>query len=334
MEDPGERRGPDRGEGTTRSTTSPNTALAAPQELDGYLGKGDREARCGVRDLCSLVCVVHASPFSPPPPPPPPPPGFVPNSNSGKITLDLAISIHKGWAVEGAIGSDKKMDAGYVSPNIVITQKLSNIAVRLGTPVVLTGQFYESLPDEVKAMCRPIDAIVLSGQKSATEVFTFSADWSTDFSAIKDPEQHGSSKGSAHGHGHHSRVGELSATARINFTGEFAHFDAEYWTKGLSPDEQGSLRISKNADMRLLIKPFSRRFNIKYEKAVSKYREGNWEEAKAILMEAVQMAREMKLDVRDKPSEVLMEFMEKTSFKAPATWRGHRKLNYDWIKME
>ena len=118
------------------------------------------------------------------------------------------------------------MDAGYVSPNTVITQKLSNIAVRLGSPVVLTGQFYESLPDDVKAMCRPIDAVVLSGQKSATEVFTFSADWSNDFSAIKDPEKHGSSKGSAHNHGHsHARAGALSATARINFTGEFAHFD-------------------------------------------------------------------------------------------------------------
>ena len=81
------------------------------------------------------------------------------------------------------------------------------------------------------------------------------------------------------------------------------------------------------------MKPYSRRFNIKYEKAVRKYREGHWGEAREILKDAVQMAREVKLNVRDRPSEALMEFMERTSFEPPSNWRGYRKIDYDWIKL-
>jgi len=44
----------------------------------------------------------------------------------------MGFGLHYGWAIEGAIGSDFKIDASYLSPNV-------NIAARLETATNLYG---------------------------------------------------------------------------------------------------------------------------------------------------------------------------------------------------
>ncbi len=36
----------------------------------------------------------------------------------------LSFALHAGWAVEGPLGSDRKLDAGYVSPHITLARSL------------------------------------------------------------------------------------------------------------------------------------------------------------------------------------------------------------------
>ena len=45
-------------------------------------------------------------------------------ANIKNYKLNIGFGLHKGWAIEGAIGSVYKIDASYLSPNV-------NIACRL-----------------------------------------------------------------------------------------------------------------------------------------------------------------------------------------------------------
>lgn len=38
--------------------------------------------------------------------------------------LKIGYGLHVGWAIEGAIGSDFKIDASYLSPHVTLTQRI------------------------------------------------------------------------------------------------------------------------------------------------------------------------------------------------------------------
>ena len=39
-------------------------------------------------------------------------------------SVKIGFGLHVGWAIEGAIGSDFKIDASYLSPNLNLTSRL------------------------------------------------------------------------------------------------------------------------------------------------------------------------------------------------------------------
>ena len=41
--------------------------------------------------------------------------------------VNLSIGLHKGWAIEGAIGSSKKIDVSYLSPNVNIASWVCSV---------------------------------------------------------------------------------------------------------------------------------------------------------------------------------------------------------------
>ena len=43
------------------------------------------------------------------------------------FSVQLGFALHLGWAIEGAIGSDFKIDAAYLSPNVEVSASLEEI---------------------------------------------------------------------------------------------------------------------------------------------------------------------------------------------------------------
>ena len=41
-----------------------------------------------------------------------------------KFKVYLGLGLHLGWAIEGAIGSEYKIDASYLSPNVNLASRL------------------------------------------------------------------------------------------------------------------------------------------------------------------------------------------------------------------
>ena len=55
------------------------------------------------------------------------------------FSVQLGFALHLGWAIEGAIGSDFKIDAAYLSPNVEVSASLEEITRQYGVPILFTG---------------------------------------------------------------------------------------------------------------------------------------------------------------------------------------------------
>ena len=60
----------------------------------------------------------------------------------------LGFGLHIGWAIEGAIGSEFKIDASYLSPNVKISDHLEFLTKTYGVPLLISGELFDYLTPE------------------------------------------------------------------------------------------------------------------------------------------------------------------------------------------
>jgi hypothetical protein len=51
----------------------------------------------------------------------------------------MHFGIHIGWGIEGAIGSEYKIDASYLSPNVNIASRLNAVSKQYGVSMLFSG---------------------------------------------------------------------------------------------------------------------------------------------------------------------------------------------------
>ena len=56
--------------------------------------------------------------------------------------------MHVGWAIEGAIGSEFKIDASYLSPNVNMASRLEAATRQFGVSLLFSGDLYNILTDK------------------------------------------------------------------------------------------------------------------------------------------------------------------------------------------
>ena len=54
----------------------------------------------------------------------------------------MGFGLHVGWAIEGAIGSDFKIDASYLSPNVNMASRLEGATKQYGVPLLISGDLF------------------------------------------------------------------------------------------------------------------------------------------------------------------------------------------------
>jgi len=82
------------------------------------------------------------------------------------------FGLHAGWAIEGAIGSNWKIDATYLSPHVNITARLESATKQFGVEFLLSGEFVQLLSRDAQRMCRLIDRVTVKGSASPIELYT------------------------------------------------------------------------------------------------------------------------------------------------------------------
>lgn len=81
----------------------------------------------------------------------------------GEFRVEMGFGLHVGWAIEGAIGSEYKIDASYLSPNVNMASRLEAATKQFGVDFLLSEDLYELLTADMKEFCRNIDRVTVKG---------------------------------------------------------------------------------------------------------------------------------------------------------------------------
>lgn len=73
--------------------------------------------------------------------------------------VQIGFGLHAGRAVEGAIGSQRKLDATYLSEAVELSEYLESSTKKYGVNILVSGEFHCLLHKNVKVMCRKIDHV-------------------------------------------------------------------------------------------------------------------------------------------------------------------------------
>jgi len=102
--------------------------------------------------------------------------------------VQIGFGLHAGKAVEGAIGSQKKIDATYVSMAVERAEFLESSTKKYNVPMLMSGSFHRLLQHNRRKRCRKIDRIMfeiendeLHGKRSSArgkpmDLFTYDID--------------------------------------------------------------------------------------------------------------------------------------------------------------
>lgn len=84
----------------------------------------------------------------------------------------MGFGLHVGWAIEGAIGSEFKIDASYLSPNVNMASRLEAATKQFGVSLLISGPLRNICTETCQAQMRHIDTVVVKGASRPIELYT------------------------------------------------------------------------------------------------------------------------------------------------------------------
>jgi hypothetical protein len=71
----------------------------------------------------------------------------------------IGFGLHLGWSIEGPIGSHFKIDASYISPNVLLATKFEEKTKEYGVLFIFSSEVKEYMSKEAQEYCRIIDSV-------------------------------------------------------------------------------------------------------------------------------------------------------------------------------
>jgi class 3 adenylate cyclase len=101
----------------------------------------------------------------------------------------LTFGLHMGYTIEGAIGSDFKIDACYLSNNVQIAYRVEHLCESYDMQILLTEPLYTLMSLKARSTLRKIDVVTMKECKDPMGIYTFDLSFSNeDRSTV--PEDH------------------------------------------------------------------------------------------------------------------------------------------------
>jgi len=210
----------------------------------------------------------------------------------------MGFGLHSGWAIEGAIGSEFKIDASYLSPNVNMAARLEGFTKQFGVLILLSESLHSLMSEDIADQCRLIDHVKVVGTEEAFELYTIDLD---DLALEVDKFHPNPSKQAAY---RASRDRQKKKQER--------------W----SDDFDMSRLFEQDADIQIMRKKFTVEFYCRFNMAYLNYEAGEWQVAKDML----EVTRFL-LATEDGPSAALLRYMRHYDWQAPPSWKNHRILS-------
>ena len=206
--------------------------------------------------------------------------------------VKLGFGLHLGWAIEGAIGSQFKVDASYLSPHVNIASALEGSTKLYGVPLLISGNLYDVFSEDVQAYCRKIDVIRLKGNSQPFSLYTSDCDFS-GFSA-----------------------GNYASRKKTFFRNKKKNLQKKFESK----DIETVTCFKESKEINLMRKGLLQEFFDCFNQGLENYINGDWEISKLNLLKALEIKR------NDGPSLSLINYMSDYEYKCPENWSNSRYL--------
>eukprot|EP01016_Furgasonia_blochmanni_P004386 TRINITY_DN11700_c0_g3_i4.p1 TRINITY_DN11700_c0_g3~~TRINITY_DN11700_c0_g3_i4.p1 ORF type:complete len:377 (+),score=81.74 TRINITY_DN11700_c0_g3_i4:179-1309(+) len=222
------------------------------------------------------------------------------NERLPNYQVRMGFGLHLGWAIEGAIGSQFKIDASYLSPNVNMASRLEAATKQYGVQILISGELRKHFSEEVGNKCRRIDYVTVKGSKEPVEFYT--VDYETRNLRCSPTRQRT-----------FEDILERQRMKKEQVTYRLRGDDVRAWDF-LETDKDLRTMLECHQDDRF------QKFKNIFEEGFAAYTHGDWLTAKGKLENALSMHPE------DGPSKALYSVLKERNFSCPPSWRGYRIL--------
>lgn len=79
----------------------------------------------------------------------------------------MGFGLHIGWAIEGPIGSEFKIDASYLGSHVNFSGRLEAGTKQYGVPMLISESLYQLMTLKNKEQLRQVDMVKLGNEKKS-----------------------------------------------------------------------------------------------------------------------------------------------------------------------
>ena len=224
----------------------------------------------------------------------------------GGDAIKIGFGISLGWSIEGAIGSNFKLDASYLSPNYNMANICEEKTKEYGVELVMCDKFVENLSNEAQKNTRILDIVYDEDEP----VGFYTVDFDTnellnneeDLDELENPEDNKKSSAAMKGIKRFKKRIErrqnlemaTSIPPKKNFWNDFEQGDKD-WEK---------MRNNYSLD-----------FFKYYNKGFDEFHFGDWSLAKELLQKALKFKKD------DKPTQRILDIMKNYNYSKPENFK-------------
>jgi len=217
------------------------------------------------------------------------------NERLPNYQVKMGFGLHIGWAIEGAIGSEFKVDASYLSPNVNMASRLEAATKQYGVPLLFSGDLHQYLSLGMKACSRQVDRVTVKGSVKPIDLYTVDM----DVEGILP----GKDKSDLH-----SRVKQnIQKNKKLRMQYLFNEGTAV------------SL-LETDKDLQYILRNHNPEFNENFNSGFESYLSGEWSIAKKKFARCLEMIPE------DGPTKNIVSYLEEHDYISPEEWEGYRIL--------
>jgi class 3 adenylate cyclase len=219
-----------------------------------------------------------------------------------KCRVNLSFGLHLGWAIEGAVGSEFKIDASYLSPNVSIATSVERATAIYGVSLIVAQSVIENCSLEMAKQHRLIDRVIITGSAQPMGLYCLDLDYlavevSTDRPLTVVWSTHNRFKA--------RQTIESQKGAKV------------------ADDFQVCELLRTDKTLICMRQRFTTEFFELFNMGYQNYSQGEWQVARRMLS-----CTRAILGIEDGPSNAILRFMDvRYGFEAPKCWRGIREVD-------
>ena len=92
-----------------------------------------------------------------------------------EYTVDVFYGMDAGWAVEGAVGSEYKIDATYLSPHVNMASRMMSASKQYDSTILLSKAVEKLLSKNCRKKLRHLDTVYVKGSHIKQSIYTYDA---------------------------------------------------------------------------------------------------------------------------------------------------------------